>query len=406
VAGTGTAGFNGDARAATQAQLRYPVGVAVDAQGNLYVADASNSRVRKVGPAGIITTVAGGGTSSADGVPAVSASVRNPNGLAFDGQGNLYIANAYSTWYGYTGGIRKVASALPGFSSQDLAIPSADGSELYEFTNSGRHSRTVHTLTGATRYSFSYDSAGRLASVTDGDGNVTRIDRDGAGQPTAVVAPFGQRTALTMDANGYLASITDPAGNGTQGTYSSDGLLQTFTDPRGNVSRFTYDTAGRVTREEGAAGGIKALASTATTSNTTTTVTTGLNRVSTYLVETLPSGSTHRRDTAPDGTRTDLLIGADTSRTTTASDGTVTTLLQGPDPRFGMQAAIPNAVTVRLPSGLTSTVGMTRTVTLSPTRLPSMAARPPAFMTPRRWRSPKKARRIALLPRPSMRKDE
>jgi RHS repeat-associated protein len=276
-----------------------------------------------------------------------------------DAQGDLYIADQGNAR------VRKLLSALPGFSAQDLAIPSADGSELYEFTGSGQHFRTVHTLTGATRYSFSYDGVGRLSSITDGDGNVTQIERDGAGNPTAIVAPFGQRTALTLDGNAYLASIADPAGNVTQGTYSSEGLLQTFADPRGNVSRFTYDTAGRVTRDEDAAGGVKALASTTTTSSTTTTMTTALNRVSTYLVETLPSGSTHRVDTAPDGTRTDLLIGTDASRTTTAPDGTVTTLLPAPDPRFGMQAPLPSSLTIRAPSGLTSTLMTSRTATLS-----------------------------------------
>ena len=82
-------------------------------------------------------------------------------------------------------------------------------------------------------------------------------------------------------------------------------------------------------------------------------------------METLPSGSTHRVDTAPDGTRTDLLIGADASRTTTAPDGTVTTLLQEPDPRFGMQAPVPSSLTIRTPSGLTSALTTTRAATLS-----------------------------------------
>ena len=62
-------------------------------------------------------------------------------------------------------------------------------------------------------------------------------------------------------------------------------------------------------------------------------------------------------DTAPDGTQTELLLGADASRRTTTPDGTVTTLIPGPEPRFGMQAPIPSALTVRMPSGLTSSLG-------------------------------------------------
>jgi sugar lactone lactonase YvrE/Tol biopolymer transport system component len=95
VAGTGTAGYNGDNIAATAAKLNSPIGVAVDAQGNLYIAEENGHRVRKVTPAGIITTVAGTGTFgfSGDNGPAASAQVSGPTGVALDTQGNLYIVD-------------------------------------------------------------------------------------------------------------------------------------------------------------------------------------------------------------------------------------------------------------------------------------------------------------------------
>jgi hypothetical protein len=78
-------------------------------------------------------------------------------------------------------------------------------------------------------------------------------------------------------------------------------------------------------------------------------------------------------DTAPAGTPTELLLGADASHRTTTADGAITTLTPGPDPRFGMQAPIPKTLTVRMPSGLTSSLAMTRGVTLSdPTNLLSL----------------------------------
>ena len=117
-----------------------------------------------------------------------------------------------------------------------------------------RHLRRLHALTGATRATFTYDGAGRLAALTDGDGNVTTIERDAQGKPTAIVAPHGQRTVLILDGNGYLASVTDPGGNATAFTYSSDGLLSTKTTPWGHLYEFAYDALGRLTRDGEPAG--------------------------------------------------------------------------------------------------------------------------------------------------------
>ncbi len=114
VAGNGAAGFSGDGGPATQASLNQPAGLAVDAQGNLYIADVANFRVRKVDTSGIITTVAGSGTQgfSGDGGSATSAQIAfngpfttTTNGhtpvqyggsIAVDTAGNLYIADSFN----------------------------------------------------------------------------------------------------------------------------------------------------------------------------------------------------------------------------------------------------------------------------------------------------------------------
>jgi len=95
VAGNGQSGYSGDGGPATSAQLDHPYGVAVDAAGNLFIADKNNSLVRRVSPNGIITTVAGNGQSgySGDGGPASSAQLGSPVGLAVDGAGNLFVAD-------------------------------------------------------------------------------------------------------------------------------------------------------------------------------------------------------------------------------------------------------------------------------------------------------------------------
>ena len=98
LAGSGSLTFGGDGGLATNAILNGPQGDALDASGNLYVADTGNNRIRKVDAAtGIISTVAGGGTlvpAQADGGPALLAALSGPTGVAVDAIGNLYIADS------------------------------------------------------------------------------------------------------------------------------------------------------------------------------------------------------------------------------------------------------------------------------------------------------------------------
>ena len=137
LAGNGTQGFGGDWGAATSALLYGPVGIAVDGSGNVFVADRLNSRIRKVSAAtGVITTVAGNGTRgfSGDGRAATDAQLNVPSGVAVDGSGNLFIADTNSHR------IRKVSAAtgvmttlavnsVLGFSGDGGA---ATGAQLYD----------------------------------------------------------------------------------------------------------------------------------------------------------------------------------------------------------------------------------------------------------------------------------
>ena len=95
IAGTGVAGFSGDGGLASRAELNNPAGMAIDAAGNLYIADRLNHRVRRIDPSGIITTVAGTGWKgySGDGDLATQAQLNDPTGVALDAVGNLYIAD-------------------------------------------------------------------------------------------------------------------------------------------------------------------------------------------------------------------------------------------------------------------------------------------------------------------------
>ncbi|MDP3000834.1 MAG: hypothetical protein Q8N47_25345 [Bryobacterales bacterium] len=105
VAGSSVPGYFGDGGRATAARLRYPRGIAIDPAGNLVIADSLNQRVRKVTPAGIISTVAGSGlsASSGDGGPATRAGLGVVQAVAADFQGNLFLSDATNH------NIRKVA---------------------------------------------------------------------------------------------------------------------------------------------------------------------------------------------------------------------------------------------------------------------------------------------------------
>src|ERR1035438_5413905 len=138
IAGTGRPGFSGDGGPAVSAQLNLDTGsasgLAVDSSGNIYVADTYNDRVRKISQSGVITTFAGGGVygSSENGVPATHAFVQ-PSSVALDAAGNVYIAD-YS-------GIRRVDTTgmLTPIAGGGSVYPPVDGSaatsaELVFFT--------------------------------------------------------------------------------------------------------------------------------------------------------------------------------------------------------------------------------------------------------------------------------
>jgi sugar lactone lactonase YvrE len=110
VAGTGTKGFSGDGGSALSAQLDHPRGVAVDGRGALFIADSMSHRVRMVDPAGVISTVAGCGRQGfgGDGGPATVARVFEPRGVAVDAAGRLFVADTYNDR------VRRVDDPRPG----------------------------------------------------------------------------------------------------------------------------------------------------------------------------------------------------------------------------------------------------------------------------------------------------
>jgi uncharacterized protein (TIGR03437 family) len=193
--GSGQSGFSGDGGLATKALLRNASGVAVDASGNLYIADYLNSRIRKVSAAtGIITTIAGGSTTglTGDGGPASAATFDQPYGITIDASGNLYIADTVDC------AIRKIS------------------------TNGN-----IATVAGTVSCGFAGDNGPAKQAKLNGPNSVA-VDASG----NLYIADTGNQRIRRVDTNGIITTV---AGSGTQG-FSGDGSLATaanFSTPTG-----------------------------------------------------------------------------------------------------------------------------------------------------------------------------
>ena len=161
VAGNGGSGFSGDNGPATSATLQAPAGIAVDGAGNLFIADSSNYRIRRVdAQTGVITTVAGNGTSSysGDGGPATSAGVE-VTGVAADSAGNLFIA-------GQDNRIRRVDAR-----THLIATLAGSGSSGYSGDGFDAASASLNRPDGVA-----VDSAGNVFIADTGNHRVRRVD--------------------------------------------------------------------------------------------------------------------------------------------------------------------------------------------------------------------------------------
>jgi uncharacterized protein (TIGR03437 family) len=192
VAGSGVAGFAGDGGPAAAALLSHPYGLALDAQGNLYIADLGNARVRQVSPGGTIRTVAGGGTivpgGNGDGSPALSAQLLQPRNIAADLDGTLYISDfgAHRVYQVSDGGILTTLAGTgsAGFSGDGASAQLAqlkspagvacDGNGAVFIADSGNNRirkvyrgviTTVFSITGPTGVAVSAAGAVYVASV-------------------------------------------------------------------------------------------------------------------------------------------------------------------------------------------------------------------------------------------------
>ncbi len=201
-AGTGTIGGDGDNGPASRATLWEPRGLAVDGQGNLYIAEFSGSRVRKVNPSGTITRFAGTGSwgSSGDGGLAVDALLANPTGIVVDGAGNVFIADYNNSR------IRRVDTA------GTISALAGDGYQGFSGDN-GPASGSRFKLP----YRLALDSQGNLLINDTGNLRVRRILAT-----QGLVTPMG--TISTIAGIGTVGSAGDGASAALARIYYPNGL--------------------------------------------------------------------------------------------------------------------------------------------------------------------------------------
>ena len=264
IAGTGAAGYSGDGGAATAANLDLPSGVALDGQGNVYIADTGNNVIREVSPSGVITTLVGNGTAgfSGDRGPATAAELNQPEDVAVDAAGDLFIADTFNNC------IREVFGPTPppGYFTGEIITVAGNGTGGYSGDGGAATTAELNGPSGVA-----VDALGNVYIADSGNnrirevssGVITTVAGDGTyglgdgGPATAAEIDDPQDVAVDALGNVYIADsgnnrirevssgvITTVAGNGTAG-YSGDGGAATAAELN-YPSNVTVDGAGNI----------------------------------------------------------------------------------------------------------------------------------------------------------------
>jgi hypothetical protein len=259
VAGNGTAGFAGDGGPATKASLNEPYGLVITNFGDLFFADRLNRRVRRVDiETGVITTVAGNGSRafSGDGGPAPEAGLVEPNGVAFDVQGRLYIADVGDNR------IRVVDMAtrrIATFAGTGRRRHDGDGGPAREASIAG--ARAVAVAPDGTVYILEREG-NTLRAVAPGTGIITtvagtgKVGYTGDGGP-ARAATFNGPKELAVGGDGHVF-IADTENHAIRRIDAQTGLITTVAGngKRGGAGDGGPATAAQLDRPHGVAIGL------------------------------------------------------------------------------------------------------------------------------------------------------
>jgi len=361
IAGLGQYAFDVEGVPAKEAQIGDPEGIEVAPDGSIYLSYGAiyGNIVRRITPDGLINTFAGNGEYGSrqydfENAPALAAGLNRARDVSIGPDNEIYIVDSYH--------VHKITPAIPGFSVDNLLLPSENGNEIFVFNLQGQHLKTLETNTGALSYQFNYDDNNLLSNITDVYGNVTTFERSESGDLSAIVGPYDFRTEITLDENKYISSITDPAGDNWSMTYANDGLLLSITNPNEATLNFTYDTVGRITRDDEPNGGFFDLSRSESATGFEVSIKTAENRNTVVAVERLADTTISRTYTYPDGAANNLNYGSSGLQRFTYANGTISTTQLGPGPRFGMLSPLIQSYSKTTPDGLILNYSSARTV--------------------------------------------
>ncbi len=231
IAGTGARGYSGDRGPATQAMIYEPRQIAVDAKGDLYIADSYNSRIRKIDRNGIITTVAGCGRygDAGDGGPALDAELAGPVGVALDGLGNLFISDKDSNR------IRKVNSSG--------IITTIAGNGVYGYGGDGGPATEAQL---SSPRGIAVDAAGNLYIADLENNRIRKVDPSGFINTIAGNDNYGLMGDGGPAVNAQLAAPGDVALDTFGNLYIADSMANRIrkVDPSGIIT--TVGGSGRM----------------------------------------------------------------------------------------------------------------------------------------------------------------
>jgi RHS repeat-associated protein len=184
-----------------------------------------------------------------------------------------YYDDAGHVLYSGDGGVRHVeATSLQG---GGYRIPSPDGGEIYYFNPEGFIEQVRDSYLNQLHYSYSYDEAHRLTSISDTYGNTTLFNSLNS-MGTQIISPYGQVSDLSFDSHGWLKKLTSPKGEATSFTISENGLLAQMQKPMGQISSYEYDVQGRLLKDKNPLGGYLSISG-AYDANTSTQVSSALS---------------------------------------------------------------------------------------------------------------------------------
>lgn len=230
----------------------------------------------------------------------------------------------------------------------NFVVASEEGHEVYAFDSSGKHLQTKNALTNNLKYSFSYDSAGKLTSITDQFNKQTLIQFPNSSQ-VKIISSYNQETILNLNANNLLISSLNPNNESYQITYNSAGYLDSFTKPRGEKSVVSYDSNGFVTKDVGAGGDFVSLLREFEASSKTQTVTssTAMGRKTIYKTTATTLGVDRSIEDAV-GELIQQITQDQGNNSSQSSSGTIYSSTLEQDPRYGWMSPYEKSISYKV----------------------------------------------------------